>query len=314
MKSVFYSVVIPAYNSNRSLDELVKRLHAVFHEDIRETYEIIFVDDCSTRTETWNILQTIALNNPSVRAFRLAKNFGQAGALLCGMAQARGQWIITMDDDLQHRPEDIPLLLEQRDHDVVLARFPEKQCSYWKKLSSDIKSRLDLHLLGKPRHITASPFRLLKRQVVQNILSIHTLNPFHTALILAVTSDLVNVDVTHEARKYGKSNYNLRKSLSLLSNMLFNNSSFMLRAMSMFGFALTGLSILVGVGLAVRRLLQNQPVEGWTSLMVVTLMSAGTIIFCLGVLGEYMARLIATAESRPPWVIKERIDSAGNEP
>ena len=314
MKSVFYSVVIPAYNSNRSLDELVKRLHAVFHEGIHETYEIIFVDDCSPRTETWNILQTIALNNPSVRAFRLAKNFGQAGALLCGMAQARGQWIITMDDDLQHRPEDIPLLLEQRNHDVVLARFPEKQCGYWKKLSSDIKSRLDLHLLGKPRHITASPFRLLKRQVVQNILSIHTLNPFHTALILAVTSDLVNVDVTHEARKYGKSNYNLRKSFSLLSNMLFNNSSFMLRAMSMFGFALTGLSFLFGFGLMVRRLLQDQPVLGWTSLMVVTLMSTGAIIFCLGVLGEYMARLIATAESRPPWVIKERVDHAGNEP
>jgi glycosyltransferase involved in cell wall biosynthesis len=90
MKSVFYSVVIPAYNSNRSLDELVKRLHAVFHEDIRETYEIIFVDDCSTRTETWNILQTIALNNPSVRAFRLAKNFGQAGALLSAWPRQGG--------------------------------------------------------------------------------------------------------------------------------------------------------------------------------------------------------------------------------
>ncbi len=314
MKDLFFSVVIPVYNSNRSLGELVKRLHAIFHEDVRETYEIIFVDDCSPRIETWNTLQTIAQDNSSVRAFRLAKNFGQARALLCGMAQARGQWIITMDDDLQHRPEDIPLLLEQRNHDVVLARFPEKHCGYWKKLSSTINGRLEVHLLGKPRHLTASSFRILKRQVVQNILSIHTLNPFHTALILAVASDVVNVDVTHEARKYGKSNYNLRKSLSLLSNMLFNNSSFMLRAMSMFGFALTGLNFLFGLGLVVQRLLDDQPVLGWTSLMVVTLMSTGAIIFCLGVLGEYMARLIATAESRPPWVIKERVDHADNEP
>lgn len=308
-----YSIIVPVYNSDTSLFEIVNRLNVVFQDIIRETYEIILVDDCSPMAETWNILQAIALKNPYVRAFRLARNFGQVSALLCGMAQARGQWIITMDDDLQHRPEDIPLLVAHRDHDVVIARFSEKQCGYWKRLSSDLKGWFDVYLLNKPRQIAASPFRLLKWRVAQDILAIRTPRPFIIAMILSTTSDVVNVDVTHEARKYGKSNYSLRKSFSLFSNMLFNNSTFMLRAMSLFGFALAGLSFIFGFVLVIRRLLQDQPVLGWTSLMVVTLMSTGAIIFCLGVLGEYVARLMATAESRPQWVIKERIDPTDNE-
>ena len=225
MSSITFSVVIPVYNSNHSLPELVNRLHAVFQENLRETYEIILVDDCSPRQETWDTMRSLAQDNSCVRVFLLAKNFGQAGALLCGMAQAKGSWIITMDDDLQHRPEDIPLLIREKEHDVVLARFPKKRCGQFKKISSELKGRLDVYLLGKPTHITASPFRLLKRHVVQSMLSIRTPRPFPIGMILAVTSDVVNVDVAHEERKYGKSSYTLRKSLSLFSNMIFNNSS-----------------------------------------------------------------------------------------
>jgi len=285
-------------------------VHVVFQEAMRESFEIVMVDDCSPNQETWNTLRSLARDDPAVRLFRLARNFGQGGALLCGMAQARGQWIVTMDDDLQHRPEDIPILAAQKEHDVVIARFPDKQCGYWKRLSSNFKGRLDVYLLGKPRHLAASSFRLLKQRVAQDILAVRTPRPFLMAMILSATSDVVNVDVTHEARKFGKSNYSLRKSLSLLSNMIFNNSSFMLRTMSLFGFTLAGLSFLAGLWLVVRTLWLGRGALGWTSLMVVLLMSTGMIILCLGVLGEYVARLIATAESRPAYVIQERIDPA----
>ena len=115
MPDINFSVVIPVYNSNRSLPELVKRLHAVFRDKLAETYEIILVDDGSPRPETWETLRSVATGDPLVRTFRLAKNFGQGCALLCGLDKARGKWIITMDDDLQHRPEDIPLLAAHRD-------------------------------------------------------------------------------------------------------------------------------------------------------------------------------------------------------
>jgi len=305
-----YSVVIPVYNSSASLLDLARRLHIVFEDIMNESYEIIFVDDYSQRQETWKTLQSIARNYKTVRAFRLTRNFGQASAVLCGMAHARGRWIVTMDDDLQHRPEDIPLLAEKREHDVVIARFSEKNCSYGKKLSSQIKGILDVYLLGKPKNIMASPFRILKRRVVESILSIHTPRPFLIAQILQVTSDLVNVDVDHQPRKYGTSNYNLRNSLSLLSNMLFNNSSFMLRVMSVIGFIIAALSFFYGGYLIIRWLLMNHSVPGWTSLMVVLLGATGIILFCLGLLGEYVSRLISTAERRPVYIVKDSIDAS----
>jgi len=309
MPEITFSVVIPVYNSDRSLPELVERLHAVFRDKMAETHEIIMVDDASPRPETWQMLRAISSEDPIVRTFRLARNFGQGCALLCGMAHARGRWIITMDDDLQHRPEDIPRLAAHRDHDVVIGRFPEKACGPFKKLTSNLKGRLDARLLGKPRHITSSPFRLMKRHVVESMLSIRTPRPFLIAMILSVTADVVNADVTHEERKYGRSNYTLRNSFSMISNMLFNNSSFMLRSMSVFGFTMASLSILYGFSLVFRGLIREVPVPGWTSLMVVVLISSGVVIFCLGILGEYIARLIETAESRPSWVIRDRIDS-----
>ena len=310
MPTTNFSVVVPVYNSHRSLPDLVERLHAIFQQNIRESYEIILVDDCSPQSETWEVLGSLAKSDSHLRIFRLAKNFGQARALLCGMAQAKGDWIITMDDDLQHRPEDIPLLIEHRHHDVVLAKFPEKKCSQFKKLSSNLKGRLDVLLLGKPKHITASPFRLIKKRVINDILTIHTLRPFMIAMILSVTADVVNADVTHDERKFGKSNYTFRKSFSLFSNMLFNNSSFILRAMSGFGFTLSGLSLVYGIYLIIHWYFYSQKPQGWTSLMMVLLLAAGAIIFCLGIIGEYVARLIETAESRPTWTIKESSDSA----
>jgi len=124
MPTIDFSVVIPVYNSSRSLPELVERLHAIFQQTIRETYEIVLIDDCSPQLETWEVLSSLAACDSRLRIFRLAKNFGQARALLCGMEKSIGNWIITLDDDLQHRPEDIPMLIEHRHHDVVLAKFP----------------------------------------------------------------------------------------------------------------------------------------------------------------------------------------------
>lgn len=315
MPPIHFSIVIPVYGSGRSLPELAGRLHAVLR-DMKETYEIILVDDGSPGEDTWSVVRSLAMESRNVRAFRLARNFGQAGALLCGMAQARGEWIVTMDDDLQHLPEAIPALAEQREHDVVIARFPRKRCGLFKKLASNLKKTFDVHLLGKPRSITASSFRIIKKRVAQSLLGIRTPRPFFIAMILTVTSDLVNVDVDHAARRYGRSNYSLGRSFSLLSNLIFNNSAFLLRAMSVSGFVIMGISLIAGVGLIVRRLFQDRPVVGWTSLMVVLLMATGIIVFCLGILGEYIARLIATAESRPTWVIKEstHAEKTRNEP
>lgn len=308
MKEITYSVVIPVYNSNRTLPELVQRINRVFEKEIKESYEIVFVDDFSPNPDTWKTLLDLSKADSNVHAFCLARNFGKPGALTCGLSQARGRWIITMDDDLQQQPEDIPKLTALRDHDVVIARFPYKNCSRFKKIASNIKSRFDVHLLGKPRNLETSPYKLIKRHVVQSMLNIKTPSPFIMALILNVTADLVNVDVSHMERKYGHSQYVLRKSLAQFSNMIFNNSSFMLRLMSLAGFGLAIFSFFLGAFFVFRKYWLDHVVAGWTALMVVLLGSTGMILFCLGILGEYVFRLISSSEKRPAFVIREKSD------
>ena len=309
-----YSVVVPVYNSSESLPKLAERLKLVFEEHLKDSYEIVFVDDSSPNPETWTTLRALATYDRRIRIFQLARNFGQGGALLCGMKQARGQWVITMDDDLQHYPEDIPKLVAHRDHDVVIGRFPAKKASWLKKLSSRMKSRLDCKLLGMPEGLVSTPFKLMKRQVTEAMLSIRTPRPFIIALVLRVTSDLVNVETRHAEREHGESNYSLARSLSLISGLLFNNSSALLRMMAVFGFCLSGLSVLYGGFLIAQKLLKPEISHGWTSLMVVILMLSGFIICCIGILGEYVSRLIETSENRPTFIVGRTFDQAEDEP
>lgn len=302
---IVYSIVIPVYNSSQSLIEIVERIHKTFREEIRESYEIIFVDDYSSNPHTWDTLFNLAKINSTVRAFRLARNFGKPSAVLCGFSKARGRWIITMDDDLQQQPEDIPKLISLRDRDVVIGRFPNKKCSFLKRITSDIKSQFDFYLLGKPRNLTTSPFKLIKQNVVRSIMNIKTHRPFIIALILSVTADIVNTEVSHKERKYGHSQYTFKKSFSQFSNMIFNNSSFMLRMMSFLGFGLAFLSLFLGVFFIFRKLWLDYVVSGWTTLIVVLLGSTGMILFCLGILGEYIFRLLSASENHTVYVIRE---------
>lgn len=309
MTSITYSIVVPVFNSSHSIVELVNETHRVFEDIVKEPYEIILVDDCSPRAETWEVITELAVGNSRIKAFRLARNMGKPGALLCGLSMAQGDYIITMDDDLQQHPEHIPLLIQKRDHDVVVASYPQKKFGFFKRLVSDINSKCYEFLLGKPSHLMNTPYKLFKKHVVKAMLRIHTPRPFILGLILYVTDDIVNVTVPHNERKYGKSQYTLRKSFSLFSNMLFNNSSAMLRLMSIFGFSVALLSVMYGLYIIGRWFLLDSRVAGWTSLMVMLVAATGIILFCLGILGEYVARLIATAEHRPAFTIRESINN-----
>ena len=138
-----YSVVVPVYNSGRSVIELVERFRKVFEETLRVRYEIILVDDGSEMSSTWPILEKLVQENPNVVAIRLTRNFGKAGAVLCGLRHMRGRWVATIDDDLQQWPEDFPELVKYEDHDVVVAQFIVRKDRCSKKLTSWIKGRFD---------------------------------------------------------------------------------------------------------------------------------------------------------------------------
>lgn len=297
------SVVVPVYNSVESLPELTDRFAAVFAE-LGVAWELIFVDDHSPNAGTWPALEALA-ERPEVVAVRLSRNFGKPGAVLAGFHQVRGTRVVTVDDDLQHRPEDLPALWAQRDHDVVIGGFPARKHGLFKRAVSGIKGRFDKLISGKPPHITITPYKLYQRHVVDSILaSSKTPYPFIGAAMLFATRDLVMVDVGHEERKYGRSGFTVAKMVKSFLNLLINHSSFLLQVVAVVGVAFSALSVLLAGYYLYRYFFVGIGVQGWTTLVLVMLFTNGLLLFSMGVVGEYLVRAINASEQKPAFLVR----------
>jgi glycosyltransferase involved in cell wall biosynthesis len=300
------SIVIPVYDSP-VLEELADRIEAVFRSRPEDDYEIVFVDDRSPGPGVWPTLERLARERERVRAVQLTRNFGQQAATLCGFREARGDVVVTMDDDLQHDPQDIPKLLAHADHDIVIAQLQHKRHSLFKRATSRIKGLFDQVLIGKPRDIQLSSFRLLGRTVVDGVLAIRTPNPFLPALLFHVSKDVVGVPVAHGTRQGGRSGYTLRKLIRVFSNLLINNSSLVLRLVGYAGISFSVVSFLVAALVVYRRVAHGVAVQGWASLFAALLLLGGLLLFSLGVVGEYLIRIIETSEGRPTYFVRRRL-------
>ena len=210
-QSPTYSVVIPCYGTDKSIIELAKRIHLVFTDHIKENYEVIFVDDFSPNINTWKTLKDVKQMFPqNTSIIQLTRNFGKAGAVLCGFSKVKGEYVITLDDDLQQSPEDIlKLIPHKEENDVVIGYFKNKSHNFLKKNSSKIKRVFDYYLIGKPKHIHSTPFKLFQRKIVDEMVKIKTPYPFIAALMFYVTKNIKMVEVSHHKRKYDKSNFNI---------------------------------------------------------------------------------------------------------
>jgi dolichol-phosphate mannosyltransferase/undecaprenyl-phosphate 4-deoxy-4-formamido-L-arabinose transferase len=309
-----FSIVVPVFNATTTLDQLVHRIGAVFAGLPQFDHEIIFVDDASPRAETWPTLKRIALEHRHVRAVQLMRNFGQTGATFCGMKLARGQYIITLDDDLQHAPEDIPLLIAEREHDVVFAQFRTLRHSLHKRMLSAIKNALLSFLIDKPKGLQLTGFRLFRREVARAMLSAvsspqATLPP----LLFFMTRDVATVQVQHNPRLEGKSNYTLPKVWRMARNLMVNETVVLLKLIGQLGFTIAFLSFLGGIAVLVSKLVMKSEVVGWASTMIVLLVIGGLILFSLGIIGEYLARVISGVEGRPAFVVRREASKSALE-
>ncbi len=301
-----YSVVVPVYQSSRSLFELVDRLRRVFDLSLSSTFEIILVDDGSTSEETWPTCQRLAHEEPRVIAIRLMRNYGKPGAVLCGLSHARGRWIVTIDDDLQQRPEDIPALAEYREHDVVVADFRGRRHGWLTVLLSRIKGRFDKIILGLPCKM--SPLKLFKAEVAQGMLRIRTPYPFIPALMAHTTKDFKAVPVQHEASRHGKSRFTLGRRFRQFSNLLINNSSLLLRWFGGLGFLVACGGFLFALWVLLRKLVGWAPIlPGWASLVVINLVFGGLILVALAIVGEYLIRILEGISEKPPYLVRDII-------
>ena len=299
------SIVIPVYKSSATLIELNRRIGCVLGERADTDYEIIFVNDSPFWDKTSTTLKSLAEENPKVVTIELMKNFGQQPATLCGIEHAMGDYIVTMDDDLQHAPEDIPRLLEECSHDVVIARFHSKKHSLFKRMTSGLKGYFDRIILGKPKAIVLSPFRLIQASVAKLMLNRNTPYPFIPALLFEITHDVVNVDADHHPRAEGSGNYTFAKMFGVFSNLIVNNSSLMLRLLGFVGSTIALIAFTLAISIIVRKLAFDIAIIGWASVFTAILFFGGMTLLTLGIVGEYLVRIIATSEKRPTYYVRE---------
>jgi len=298
-----YSIIVPVYNSSESLEELFLRIEKTM-VGLGKTFEVIFIDDDSL-DKSWNKLEAIHKANPGkVTAIRMGRNFGQHNATLCGIAQAAGAFIITIDDDLQNPPEEIAKLIEARnqtDADLVYGIYNKKQHSLARNLGSGaIKATSKRIYRTKGR---GSSFRLMTSTLGKNLLQ-HQINFIYIdELFNWYTSHIEFVLVEHQKRPYQQSNYTSHSLFSMLSNLVIYYTAIPLRVMVYFGFISAFLSFLTGAKFIYNKMVHDVPL-GFTALIVAILFSTGIILLSLGVIGEYLSRIYMVQNHKPPFSIK----------
>jgi glycosyltransferase involved in cell wall biosynthesis len=303
------SVVIPVYKSRESLAALSKDLETTLSA-LTANWEVIFViDGCPQRSET--VVEEICRGSNHFRGLVLARNHGQHYAILVGLKHADGDLVITMDDDLQNPASEIPKLLAAvgEDCQIAIGMPRTKQHNWFRNLSSRIMQMLVSTVLGKPRSLTLSSFRCLTQRAVKQISRYQGAYPFLPALMFNAIPmhEIQNVEVEHEGRKIGGSSYSPRQLVRLASFLLINHSMMLLRAMTVFGLGVACLAILTGIFYTARYLIYTSPPQGWTSLAVLVSLLSGVTLVSLGILGEYIGRIVKQTDANVQYSVYREI-------
>ncbi len=306
---VVYSVVIPVYRSARILPELHRRLTEVM-KGLGAPYEVIFVEDCGP-DDAWQGLERLAAEDPLVFAIQLMRNSGQSSATLCGMANSRGEIIVTMDDDLQHPPEQIPALLAGLDSNVdVVMGAPRKKKHHWfRRLGSSLMHRANCYLLGKDPTLRFTSFRAMRRPVVEGLLTLRTLSPALGPMINSVTHRIVNVTVEHAPRHEGRSTYTWRRLFTQTMGNLVGYSMLPLRLLAVVGLVGIVISLVFAAVLLIRYWLGGINVPGWTTIAVLLVLISGFNFFAFAILGEYVLRILQRVNATPQYLVRRRLSS-----
>jgi undecaprenyl-phosphate 4-deoxy-4-formamido-L-arabinose transferase len=302
------SVVVPVFSSAPGLPELHDRLSKVLR-DLGTAYEIILVDDGSGDS-SWEVIRELAAVDPRVRGLQMSRNYGQHNALLCGIRAARYDRTITIDDDLQNPPEEIPRMLAALTdaNDVVYGTPDEEQHGFLRNQSSRITKIALQGTMGAEtaRHVSA--FRLFRTRLRSAFEAYR--GPYVSIDVLLTwgTSRFTHVMVRHDARRIGASNYTVRKLVTHAFNMMTGFSTLPLQLASVIGFVFTLFGIAILAFVILNYLARGSEVPGFAFLASIVAIFSGAQLFALGIIGEYLARMHFRTMDRPTYLVRDRTD------
>jgi polyisoprenyl-phosphate glycosyltransferase len=294
------AVVIPVFNAQRWVEELVNRTIEALKQIDEKSFSLVLVDDGSTDS-TWTELVRLKELKSEITIVKLSSNYGQHAATLCGLKYAQASWVVTLDDDLEYKPEDISTLLNEikaTGVDLVYGISSRRKNSIPRKLYSKTYRGLSRIINNGGR---GSSFRCMKGALAENIAKHSAPFVFIDELCLWNTRSLGFVFIETTQSKRITSGYQFNKLWQMTIGLLMISSDAPLRLVRKFGFVLMAINTVVGGWFLVKKLFLSQPVEGYTSLIVSVLFLTGAILFGMAVLAEYMSKLLLAAYRKPPY-------------
>ena len=301
------SVTIPVFNSEGTIGELVSRLEAVLSQ-VTTGWEIILVNDGS-RDRSWQRIETLSASNSRVRGINLMRNYGQHNALLAGIRAAQHEVIVTLDDDLQNPPEEIPKLLDKlaEGFDVVYGTPQHQRHGLWRDLASAITKLALQGAMGAETARNVSAFRAFRIQVREAFYSYQDSHVSIDVLLTWGTTRFAAVSVRHDPRQVGASNYTFRKLVTHSLNMMTGFSTAPLQVASLIGFVFALFGLIVLIYVLGRYLIQGGSVPGFPFLASVIAIFSGAQLFALGIIGD-ISRMHFRMMNRPTYVVREHAE------
>ena len=304
----YCSIVIPVYNSEGNLEVLSKKIERVFQQ-INRKYEIIFVNDFS-RDSSWLIIEELSKGNKNIKGINLRRNFGQDSALMAGLKYVSGEYIIIMDDDLQHNPDDIPSLIREleKGFDVCYALFKNKNQTLLKNFGSWFNGKVANIMINKPKEIYLSPFKAFKAEIAKELFTYDGPYPYLDGFIFRTTRNITQIPIQHLVRYSGIGNYNLTKSIKVWLKLFTNFSVKPLRIATYCGFISATIGFIIGMYFILKSILGEVSPGGWASTITIVIFLGGVQLITLGMIGEYIGRMFLYINKSPQYIIKDKIN------
>lgn len=286
------SIVIPIYNSEKNISKLVNKIFSIFYN---EKIEIVLVNDNSLDNSHKECLEVYDNNTDKITYIKLAKNMGEHNAVMAGLNYSEGEFVIVMDDDFQNPPEEAFKLFnyaKNSSHDVIYSRYKQKEHSFIRNLISKINDKTANLILKKPKNIYLSSFKCIKKKIYNHIIEYKGPSPYIDGLILSATSNIGTFETNHAPRQNGKSGYTLIKLLKLYSNVFTNFSTFPIHLFSITGLIISILGAIFLFFILYEKIANPNIPMGYTSLISIIVFFSGIQIIFLGLLGEYIGKIL----------------------